>query len=144
MRGERSRGTSASPWPGWVAVLLLGAAGGRAAALPLPEGRPAVRFYSTEQGLPQSVVLSLSQDAQGFLWLGTQDGAAMFDGRAWTPVSLPSHGESNYVHAVLGTADGSVWFGTNAGLLRRRAGHWESFRHGGSGLPDDRVLSLLE
>src|SRR5437764_11054764 len=45
-----------------VAVLGLLGAGGRTAALPLPEGRPALRFYSSEQGLPQSVVLCIALD----------------------------------------------------------------------------------
>ncbi len=42
-----------------------------------------VRFrrVGLEQGLPQSYVNQLAEDAQGFLWIGTQDGAARYDGR---------------------------------------------------------------
>ncbi len=135
----------------WLRLLvaLLAAGPLRAVALPLPEGRPALRLYGSEQGLPINTVESLAVDAEGRLWAGTQDGAAVFDGRAWTPVDMPRRSASNYVEALLGAADGSVWFGTGAGLARLgartwRARAWEVFDSRSSGLPDDRVLSLLE
>ncbi len=130
----------------WLRLLvaLLAAGPLRAAALPLPEGRPALRVYGSEQGLPINTIESLALDAEGRLWAGTQDGAAVFDGRAWTTVDMPRRSESNYVETLLGAADGSVWFGTGAGLARLRARAWEVFDSRSSGLPDDRVLSLLE
>jgi signal transduction histidine kinase/ligand-binding sensor domain-containing protein/DNA-binding response OmpR family regulator len=41
-----------------------------------------IRFksFSTQEGLSQSSVLSLVQDAQGFIWMGTKDGLNRFDG----------------------------------------------------------------
>ena len=36
--------------------------------------------WSIEQGLPQISALSLAQDRQGYLWVGTQAGLARFDG----------------------------------------------------------------
>ncbi len=123
--------------------LLLAGASPSAARL-LPEGRPALRVYGSEQGLPINTVESLALDAQGRLWAGTQDGAAVFDGRAWTPVDMPRRSASNFVKAILGSADGSVWFGTDAGLAGLQAGRWEIHDHRTSGLPDDRVLTLLE
>ena len=106
-------------------------------------------MYGSEQGLPINTIESLALDAEGRLLAGTQDGAAVFDGRSWTTVDMPRRSASNYVEAVLGAADGSVWFGTGAGLARLgprawRARAWEVFDSRSSGLPDDRVLSLLE
>ncbi len=126
----------------FVAFVAVGSL--RAVAVPLPEGRPALRVYGSEQGLPINTVESLALDAEGRLWAGTQDGAAVFDGRAWTAVDMPRRSASNYVETLLGAADGSVWFGTGAGLARLRAHAWEVFDSRNSGLPDDRVLSLLE
>lgn len=39
------------------------------------------RRIGLDEGLPQSYVNQIAQDAQGFLWIGTQDGLARFDGR---------------------------------------------------------------
>lgn len=38
------------------------------------------QHWSLEEGLPQVGVGDLAQDAQGLLWVGTQDGLARFDG----------------------------------------------------------------
>ena len=37
--------------------------------------------YSVSEGLPQSQVNCIYQDAQGFMWIGTEGGAARFDGK---------------------------------------------------------------
>ncbi|WP_177194280.1 ATP-binding protein [Dyadobacter sp. SG02] len=40
-----------------------------------------VRQYTAENGLPQNSVKSISSDAEGFIWLATEDGLVRFDGR---------------------------------------------------------------
>ena len=37
--------------------------------------------FTTDDGLPQSFISALAQDADGFLWIGTRDGLARYDGR---------------------------------------------------------------
>ncbi len=37
--------------------------------------------FTTDDGLPQSFISGLLQDADGFLWIGTRDGLARYDGR---------------------------------------------------------------
>jgi signal transduction histidine kinase/ligand-binding sensor domain-containing protein/DNA-binding NarL/FixJ family response regulator len=109
----------------------------------LPEGRPELRVYTSDHGLPLNTVDSLAVDAQGYVWAGTQDGAAVFNGRSWTRVDMPRREASNFIKIVAGAPDGAVWFGTNAGLARRAAGSWTVFDSRNSGLPGDRILSLL-
>ncbi|MGN6401006.1 MAG: ATP-binding protein, partial [Flavisolibacter sp.] len=39
------------------------------------------KLFKVEDGLPQSFVSGLTQDQDGFLWIGTRDGLARYDGR---------------------------------------------------------------
>jgi ligand-binding sensor domain-containing protein len=113
------------------------------APAPVPEGRPALRFFSTEHGLPQHTPLSFALDARGFLWTGTLDGAAVYNSRAWKTVDMPNREESNTIRDIQAGADGSVWFATNRGLARLHEGRWTLFREQ-DGLPSDRIVCLEE
>ncbi|UKN00540.1 hypothetical protein K6119_12435 [Paracrocinitomix mangrovi] len=76
--------------------------------------------YTIEDGLSQSQVTSIQQDATGYIWIATQDGLNRFDGYNFQVVknkgdnqlSLPN----NYVHNLLPDNSGNLWFGTNRGL----------------------------
>jgi hypothetical protein len=108
-------------------------------------GRPAFQAYTDRDGLPQNVVECITFDHRGFLWIGTQNGAAYYDGRTWTALNMPNRNISNYVFAILAASDGSMWFGTQqAGLCRLKDGKWDIFTAANSGLPNDEVRCLLE
>jgi signal transduction histidine kinase/ligand-binding sensor domain-containing protein/CheY-like chemotaxis protein/HPt (histidine-containing phosphotransfer) domain-containing protein len=108
-----------------------------------PEGRPSFRFFGSEQGLPQNSPQAFALDARGFLWTGTQDGAAVYNGRLWKTVDMPNREESNIILDILAGADGSVWFATTLGVARLHQGQWTLFRKD-AGLPSDRVQCLAE
>ncbi|MGZ8833525.1 MAG: two-component regulator propeller domain-containing protein, partial [Thermoanaerobaculia bacterium] len=40
--------------------------------------------WTTDQGLPQSSVNAIAQTPDGYLWFGTQEGLARFDGARFT------------------------------------------------------------
>lgn len=50
-----------------------------------------VRHFSLEQGLPSRGVLTVGQDREGFVWMGTLQSAYRFDGQRFAPLSLPTH-----------------------------------------------------
>ncbi len=74
------------------------------------------RHLSVEQGLSQSSVYSIAQDAQGFMWFATQNGLNRFDGYRFVqyPHSLPS----NEIQALLVDSNGQLWVGHGQGLSR--------------------------
>ncbi len=115
-----------------------------AAAIPELSGRPGFRIFSVDDGLPQSSIQAAAIDRQGRLWVGTQDGAARFDGREWQAVDLPPAPGSNFVQAILSAADGSLWFGTEGGLFRLFEGVWSAFHPADPSLPAGRVQCLAE
>jgi len=72
-------------------------------------------------GIPRDVVPSLAQDGEGFLWIGTGDGLARYDGYRLTPVEResddPLRRNMGWVRAMASGPDGRLWIGTeSAGL----------------------------
>jgi len=108
--------------------------------------RPAIRVFRDRDGLPQNSAMSLAFDSRGVLWVGTQDGLASFDGRAWRTFNLPRREVSNFIRVVFVDADDGVWCGRQDGGLARlnREGTWDVSADRANGLPDDRVEAILE
>jgi len=98
-----------------------------------------VTRYDVDQGLPQSMVNHVLQDRDGFIWLGTGDGLARFDGQRFVVYKhdgLDSSSLSNNSIWGLAEADAHhLWVGTRAGLdrLDRRTGRFEHMK---VGVPD--------
>ncbi|MBS0577068.1 MAG: diguanylate cyclase [Proteobacteria bacterium] len=74
--------------------------------------------WGTDEGLPQISVATLAQGRLGYLWIGTQNGIARFDGNRFTVFDRASSGvDTTLPTSSLAAADGRVWFGTPRGVL---------------------------
>jgi signal transduction histidine kinase/ActR/RegA family two-component response regulator/sugar lactone lactonase YvrE len=98
---------------GWRAVVgSVALAMSCVASASLPE-TPHFQRLGIEQGLPSSTATSVLQDRRGFLWVGTEDGLARFDGgsfRSYRPA--PAHAGSlpgNEVTALHLDDVGRLW-----------------------------------
>jgi serine/threonine protein kinase/ligand-binding sensor domain-containing protein len=113
---------------------------------PADMGRSLFRVFTDENaGFPQNIQHVIAQDKNGYLWIGTQDGAAYYNGRRWTTVNMPSRSISNIIWAITPTSDGSIWFGTDAGGVScLKDGKWTNYNKDNSSLPHNIVFSLLE
>jgi signal transduction histidine kinase len=99
-------------------ALLLGALAEGALIAGAAAQSYAFRHFGAEAGVPG--VLAVAFDGAGALYVGTNDGLARFDGRAFVPVPLPLPGA---VWRLAEAPDGSVWGLTNrAGLFRLAPG----------------------
>ncbi|MFH1176791.1 MAG: diguanylate cyclase [Acidobacteriota bacterium] len=115
-----------------------------AAADPAGLGTYPVRVFRDSDGLPQNTVHVVTRDQCGYLWVGTQDGAAYYDGRAWHAIDLPDRTRSNFVRAIAAAADGRIWFGSQAaGLYCLEDGAWRSVPTLPGGMAQGRVNALL-
>lgn len=77
----------------------------------------------TSQGLSQSNVICILQDAKGFMWFGTRDGLNKYDGYGFTVYrNDPQNKNSlshNTVEALAEDSQGNIWIGTNGGGLNK-------------------------
>lgn len=81
---------------------------------------PQIRFdrLGLEEGLPQTHVLAVVQDESGFLWFGTQEGLARYDGYRMRVYRAGERGLTNsYITGLAAGAKGNVFVGTEIGLL---------------------------
>jgi hypothetical protein len=58
---------------------------------PASSGRIAFTHFTDRNGLPQNAIQAMAFDKKGYLWVGSQDGAAYYNGRVWTVVNYQSH-----------------------------------------------------
>ena len=117
----------------------------RAGRLALPTADAIAFLHLTrEQGLPNAVVYAVTQDALGFIWIGTADGLGRYDGvevREFRHRSDSTTVAGNEVQALAAGAGGEVWVGTSEGLSRYDAA-FEAFQTVG-GLPSENVLAVV-
>ncbi len=101
--------------------------------------------WEVEQGLPQSSVTALAQTGDGYLWLGTQEGLARFDGFKFTAFDKRTvRGfPNNHINVLLAARDGSLWAGTYGGLVQHHGGTFRFYGRS-EGLPHDHILALEE
>src|SRR5437773_1617096 len=103
---------------------------------------PAVRVLAAAEGLPPTPAAALVYDAQGFLWIGTQNGLYVGEGRAFRPVQVGGLDATMFVQGLVSARDGSLWVATSAnGVFRLKDRQWTAFA---AGLPSMNVHALAE
>ncbi len=121
------------------------------AALPLAS--PPFSTLTVADGLPSSIAYKAVQDHEGFIWIGTQDGLARFDGLDFRvyrhdpddSASLPS----NDISSLLVDSKGRLWAGGEATGLNRLEPdggfrHWMHRANELSTLGSNDVFTIVE
>jgi ligand-binding sensor domain-containing protein/serine phosphatase RsbU (regulator of sigma subunit) len=73
--------------------------------------------FTVENGLPQSQVLCVFQDASGKLWIGTnQEGVARYDGNMFENIKEINGLANNVVYSITQGNEGNLYMGTGNGL----------------------------
>ncbi|PWT91930.1 MAG: hypothetical protein C5B54_04400 [Acidobacteria bacterium] len=103
-------------------------------------------IWDTDQGLPENTVYCITQTQDGFLWVGTEEGLARFDGVRFTVFDKTNTPEikDNIINALFEDREGNLWIGTyGGGLTKYKDGH---FVHYGTerGLVDDHVICITQ
>ena len=114
---------------GWFSLgLALGIPGTVADAQPPSFPNYFVRVWQSDDGLPQNAVSAVVQTRDGYLWVGTYNGLARFDGVRFR---VFDHGNTeqlpnNRVTSLFESDDASLWISHETGeLTRLRDGRFE-------------------
>lgn len=103
------------------------------------------RVWEVDDGLPHNSIQALVQTHDGYLWIGTQNGLARFDGVRCTVFDSKNVPQMRnpFISALCETPDGSLWIGTvNAGLIRRSGQDFKLYTSQ-DGLVDDSIRALF-
>jgi ligand-binding sensor domain-containing protein len=108
---------------------------------------------TNETGLPAQEVSAITQDQEGYLWFGTQDGVAQYDGYRVTAIrhdtANPERSLSNPIVTSLAADDkGRVFIGTDGGLdvydgKTHKLEHYLPDPANASALTSKKITSLL-
>jgi ligand-binding sensor domain-containing protein/signal transduction histidine kinase len=130
-----------------VAVALLLLAGTRTPALDPNRGLNQFghQVWLTENGLPQNTVQAIIQTRDGYLWIGTQEGLARFDGLSFTVFDKKTTPalKSNDIRSLQEDRQDRLWISTSYGLVCLHNGQFTSFTES-EGLPDNSVGPVVE
>lgn len=66
--------------------------------------------YNTDNGLPSNHVYQIEQDANGFIWFGTNMGIVKFDGKVFKTFTTREGLPSNDIWRLEATEDGKIFF----------------------------------
>jgi signal transduction histidine kinase/ligand-binding sensor domain-containing protein len=138
----------AKGFPAALALAAIGLGALSEQALALNPSRALSQYTRTvwtqEHGLPQDTVRAITQTKDGYLWLGTDEGLAQFDGYDFVVFNKENGAlPSNSVAALWAAQDGSLWIGTLGGLTRYSNGKFTTFTMK-DGLSDNSVNSITQ
>jgi ligand-binding sensor domain-containing protein len=109
--------------------------------------------YTTKDGLPANKVNCVLQAKNGFIWYGTDNGLAKFDGKHFTyytnNVNKPNSVSSNIITALFEDEQKNIWIGTyEAGLnvFNIKTKKFTQFKQEDkeNKLPDNRVMAIFK
>jgi len=82
--------------------------------------------WQTEQGLPQSTVQAITETRDGYLWVGTLEGLARFDGIRFTVYDARTNPElgSGSVLGLMQDTDGNLWIARTGAAVLYKDGHF--------------------
>jgi diguanylate cyclase (GGDEF)-like protein len=99
----------------------------------LPSQKAITQFVQTsltvENGLPESSVGAVAQTRDGYLWFGTEEGLARYDGLRITVFETASHKtlRDNFIQTLAAGRDGSLWVGTRSTLTQLKDGEFHTY-----------------
>jgi len=99
--------------------------------------------WQPDDGLPYSHITAVIQTNDGYIWVGTQEGLARFDGVRFTVFDKNNTTElkGNHIDVLFEDRRGNLWIGATGGLTRLKNGEFTLYTSQ-NGLPGDIIRSI--
>ena len=76
----------------------------------------AIEKITTKNGLPTNYIFCIAEDANGFIWAGSDKGLLKFDGAKWQVFDIDNGLPGNYVSDVFSDGNHGLWLGISGQL----------------------------
>jgi ligand-binding sensor domain-containing protein/serine phosphatase RsbU (regulator of sigma subunit) len=96
------------------------------------------KSFDSDMGLPQNFVYCLSQDNNGYLWIGTGEGLVRYDGINFITYTQSDSLASDFVHSLFIDKNGMLWVGHGNGTLS----YYQDGFH--KVIPEDKATSPIK
>lgn len=113
------------------------------------ELRQGWRTFRVEDGLPSADILTVFEDREGSIWLGTSEGVTRYDGRRFTTFTVEDGLPDNRIQSIHQDTSGAMWFGTGwfslegAGVVRYDGASFTTLSTA-DGLPHNSVQCIYQ
>jgi ligand-binding sensor domain-containing protein/signal transduction histidine kinase/DNA-binding response OmpR family regulator len=134
------------PIRGFLAFILLIVCGSATALDPSRQpSQYVLDNWQVAEGLPQASALAIARTPDGYLWVGSQEGLARFDGVRFTVFDTNNEPalSDNYISALLVDRTARLWIGTASGVVLLENGRFTAFTRLGQ-LEHAYVRSIAE
>jgi ligand-binding sensor domain-containing protein/signal transduction histidine kinase len=103
------------------------------------------QVWFSENGLPQNTVQAITQTHDGYIWIGSQEGLARFDGVKFEVFDKQNTPQitSNDVRVLFEDRENALWIGTSAGLIRRQNDQFAAFA-ASEGISDNNISDITQ
>lgn len=98
--------------------------------------------FGVQDGLPIGDVQAITADGLGNIWVGTSEGAAIYDGSTWQVITSPDL-IGNNVQSIKIDSEETVWIGTTTGISLLSRGSWRHLTKA-HGLASNNIHTLFE
>ncbi len=100
--------------------------------------------YTLRSGLPADLILDITQDKKGYIWLATQNGVARFDGYDFRIFTMDDGLPDNYINCLFTGSKGCLWLGTQDGGISKYNGSEFLTYNVDSGLVSNSIQQIFE
>ncbi|EGA70715.1 putative periplasmic ligand-binding sensor protein [Vibrio sinaloensis DSM 21326] len=117
---------------------------GTSRGLSVIAGTEIKNFKNTDENSKPLSILSLAPNKEGGVWVGTySQGMFQYRDNSLSAKSLP-YLPTNEIRAILEDAQGQLWVGTSAGLVKYTANGEHQLFTTTDGLPDNYIMALAQ
>ena len=89
------------------------------------DGNSVIEYSKKELGGKK--IAALYRDNLGSIWVGTESGVSIYEGKNWKIFSNISNCPTKSVNSIISDANGNIWFGAENGVFKYDGNNWQHF-----------------